>query len=307
MIQKQWTRPASSGQGQIFSQLWAHEQPKAVLLIAHGMAEHSGRYGEFAAFLAQQGWAVFMNDHAGHGRSALVQGHFADRDGWQYVLEDLRALEADARAACPGLPVFLMGHSMGSFLARAYIARWGAGLAGAIVCGTMGANPLLGAARALAAVQAAVLGPQSRGRLIEALSTGSYHKQFKGEASPSAWLSSDEAVCLAFDAAPDCGFTFTAAAYRDLFGGLHAVTGPAWAQQVPKTLPVFVVAGDADPVGANGKGPAQVYGWLQAAGLTDVQLKLYPGMRHEILNEKDRRQVFGDLAAWLHARLPAAV
>ena len=301
----EWTSPAHSGEGEIFSRLWAADEPAAVLLIAHGMAEHSGRYADFAAFLTENGFAVFMNDHAGHGRSAVVQGYFAAENGWDHVLGDLRRLEADARAKYPGLPVFFMGHSMGSFLARDYIARWGDGLAGAVICGTMGANPLLGFARGLASAQAAVKGPKSPAKLIEALSTGGYHKQFPGE-GPSAWLAADKSVQDAFDADPDCGFTFTAAAYRDMFGGLAAVTGPAWAAKVPKGLPVLVIAGDRDPVGANGKGPIQVYGWLKAAGLADVALKLYPGMRHEVLNEAGKAQVYEDVLNFLRARLPAA-
>ena len=152
MKSSEWTSPAHSGEGEIFSRLWAHEEPKAVLLLVHGMAEHSARYADFGSFLAQHGFAVFMNDHAGHGRSAVVQGHFADHDGWEHVLADLHRLETDARAKYPGLPVFIFGHSMGSFLTREYIARWGDGLAAAVICGTMGANPLLGFARALAGV-----------------------------------------------------------------------------------------------------------------------------------------------------------
>ena len=174
MKSSEWTSPAHSGEGEIFSRLWAHEEPKAVLLLVHGMAEHSARYADFGSFLAENGFAVFMNDHAGHGRSAVVQGHFADHDGWEHVLADLHRLEADARTKYPGLPVFIFGHSMGSFLTREYIARWGGGLSAAVVCGTMGANPLLGFARALASLQAAVKGPKSPGKLIESLSTGGY-------------------------------------------------------------------------------------------------------------------------------------
>ena len=195
MKSSEWTSPAHSGEGEIFSRLWAHEEPKAVLLLVHGMAEHSARYADFGSFLAQHGFAVFMNDHAGHGRSAVVQGHFADHDGWEHVLADLHRLETDARAKYPGLPVFIFGHSMGSFLTREYIARWGDGLAAAVICGTMGANPLLGFARALASLQAAVKGPKSPGKLIESLSTGGYHKQFPGE-GPSAWPSFTATLAL---------------------------------------------------------------------------------------------------------------
>lgn len=304
MTQSEWTSPAHSGEGRIYSRMWAPQQPRAVLLLVHGMAEHSGRYAPFARFLAENGFAVFMNDHAGHGRSAVVQGYFAEKDGWDHVLGDLERLEADARARYPGLPVGIFGHSMGSFLTREYIARHGGRLYAAVVCGTMGKNPLLGFARALAGVQTAVKGPRSPAKLIDSLSTGGYHRLFPGEGR-SAWLCTDKAVQEAFDADPDCGFVFTASAYRDMFGGLAAITGPAWAAKVPKDLPVLVIAGDKDPVGDCGKGPTQVYGWLKAAGL-EAELKLYPGMRHEILNEPGRARVYEDVLGFLQGALPAA-
>ena len=280
---------------------------KGVLQIAHGMVEYIDRYDAFARYLCERGFVVVGNDHLGHGDSVKSPddwGYFGDTKGFEHVLGDIHKIRRQFRKKYPDVPYFLMGHSMGSFLTREYIARWGGGLAAAVVCGTMGANPLLGFARALAGLQAAVKGPKSPGKLIESLSTGGYHKQFPGE-GPSAWLAADRSVQEAFDADPDCGFTFTAATYRDMFGGLAAVTGPSWAARVPKSLPVFVIAGDRDPVGANGKGPTQVYQWLKDAGL-DVRLKLYPGMRHEILNEAGRAEVYEDVLQFLRAHLPAA-
>ena len=301
---KDWRRPAASGQGEIFSRLWAPEAPKAVLMIAHGMAEHSARYDEFATWLAGQDWAVCMNDHAGHGRSAIVKGHFADENGWEYVLGDLHALLGEVSAMYQGLPLFLMGHSMGTFMASSDVARWGESLTAAIFCGTMGENPALGFARLLANLQIKFRGPKSRGRLIDKLSTGSYYKKIRNPVNKSAWLSTDEANCVAYEADPDCGFEFTAAGYRDLFTGLAEVNGPAWPGRVPKNLPVFVVAGGEDPVGSYGKGPTQVAEKLRAAGVRDVTLKLYPGKRHELLNETNKAEVYADLRDWLDTKLP---
>lgn len=301
---KEWFRPASSGWGQIFSRSWVDAQPKAVLAVAHGMAEHSGRYDHFARFMAENGFAVYMNDHAGHGRSAQIKGHFADKNGWECVVKDLNALLDQAVEAHPGLPVFLMGHSMGSFLARSFLIRYGQRLAGCVLCGTMGRNPGAAAGKALACAQERLMGPRSTGRKLNALATGSYNRRIENPVNSSAWLSTDEAVCRAFEADPLSNFPFTAAGYRDLFTGLAEISSLDWAKKVPHGLPVFLIAGDQDPVGSYGAGPRQVAGWLREVGVRSVQLKLYPGMRHEVLNERGKDQVYSDVLNWLNGQMP---
>lgn len=300
---KEWFRPASSGWGQIFSRSWTDTDPKAVIVIAHGMAEHSGRYDHFARFLCENGFAVYMNDHAGHGRSAQIKGHFADKDGWECVVKDLNALTDQAVERHPGLPVFLMGHSMGSFLSRSFIVRYGGRLAGCVICGTMGANPGVPVGRAVAAAQIRLMGPRSSGRRISRLTSAGYNKRIENPVNSSAWLSTDDAVCKAFEADPLSNFPFTAAGYRDLFTGLSEISSPEWAQKVPKDLPVFLIAGDQDPVGNYGEGPKQVAGWLRAAGVHNVQLKLYTGMRHEVLNEIGKEEVYQDVLGWLEGNM----
>lgn len=308
---QEWTRPASGGSGEIFSRSWegvlpeGGEASRAVVVIAHGMAEHSARYDAFGTFLAEHGFAVYMNDHAGHGRSAQIQGHFADENGWENVVEDLNALMDQAAKAHPGLPLFLMGHSMGSFLSRSFLVRHGERLAGCILCGTMGRNPGVGFGRALSALQCRVLGPRSRGKLLDQLATGGYNKGIENPVNKFAWLSTVDQVCREYAADENCGFAFTAAGYHDLFTGLSQVSSPQWAQRVPKGLPLFLVAGDRDPVGNYGKGVRQVADALKEAGCREVELKLYPGKRHELLNESNREEVFADLLRWLESRLPA--
>lgn len=299
----EWFRPAASGWGRIFSRSWTGEKPRAVLVIAHGMAEHSGRYDPFARFLAENGIAVYMNDHAGHGRSAQIKGHFADENGWDCVVRDLAALMDQAEAQNPQLPLFLMGHSMGSFLARSFLVRYGQRLAGCVLCGTMGRNPGAPVGRALAAAQIRIMGPRSGGKRLNALATGTYNKGIDNPVNSSAWLSTDDQVCRAFEADSLCNFPFTAAGYRDLFTGLEEISSLQWAQRVPKKLPVFLIAGDRDPVGNYGKGPRQVGNWLLEAGVEDVQVKLYPGMRHEVLNEKGKEEVYGDVLNWLDRQM----
>lgn len=300
---KEWTRPASSGEGEIFSRSWTGEFPRAVIQLVHGMAEHSGRYDHFARFLAANGFAVCANDHAGHGMSARQQGYFAARNGWEHVVQDLNALMDEAAGEHPGLPLFLLGHSMGSFLSRSYLARYGERLSGCILCGTMGENPGIRAGKALAAMQCRLRGPKSAGRLLDKIATGSYNSRIKNPVNSAAWLSTVDQVCLDFAADAMCGFPFTASGYYDLFTGLAEITSPQWAARVPQNLPIFLVAGEEDPVGSYGEGPKQVASWLREAGVKQVSLKLYPGMRHEILNEKDKEQVYADLLGWLQGLL----
>ncbi len=307
IAKKEWTRKACGEEGEIFSRSWIDEEtlPKAVLVIAHGMSEHSARYDHFASFLAQNGYAVYMNDHAGHGRSAEAggHGHFADKNGWENVVGDLNSLMDEAAENHPGLPLFLMGHSMGSFLSRSFLTRYGKRLSGCVLCGTMGKNSGVGPGKLLASLQCRVKGPRSRGKLIDNLAFGSYNKRIENPVNKFAWLSENEENCRAYDADPLCGFEFTAAGYRDLFTGIQEISSPRWAAAVPKELPIYLVAGEEDPVGNYGVGPRQVADALQAAGVKSVKLTLYPHMRHEILNETGKDQPWNDILSWLDARL----
>lgn len=301
---KEWFRPASSGWGMVFSRSWQEEAPKAVIVIAHGMAEHSARYDHFARYLAENGFAVYMNDHPGHGHSAQIKGHFADEDGWEHTVRDLNALMDEALKAHPDLPAFLMGHSMGSFLTRSFLIRYGQRLTGSVICGTMGNNPGVALGRAMASAQCKLMGPRSSGKTISKLVSSDYNKRIENPVNGSAWLSRDDEVCKKFQADPLCDFPFTAAGYRDLFTGLCEITSPQWAEQVPKELPIFLIAGDQDPVGNYGEGPVQVADALKKAGVRDVQCKIYPGMRHEVLNEIGKEEVYSDVLNWLNAKVP---
>ena len=304
ILRKEWTRKACGEPGRIFSRSWVREEapPKAVLVIAHGMAEHSARYDHFASFLAERGYAVYMNDHAGHGRSAQINGHFADRNGWENVVNDLNALMDEAQKEHPGLPLFLMGHSMGSFLSRSFLIRYGERLSGCILCGTMGQNPGVKPGKALAELQCKLRGPRSRGNFIDKLAFGAYNKRIKNPVNKCAWLSTDEENCKAYAADKMCGFAFTAAGYRDLVPGLLEVSSPQWASAVPKELPIYLVAGTDDPVGNYGVGPRQVADALREAGVKNVELTLYLGMRHELLNETEKQKVYDDILHWLETR-----
>lgn len=304
IIRKEFTIPSKTGTTNIFARCWIPESgAKAVFQIVHGMAEHGERYEDFAAYLCQKGFAVLVDDHAGHGKSVKSDddlGYFGDEGGWDAFVEDEKALTELAKKEFPDIPIIFFGHSMGSFIAREYVRRYGSDEAvkGAIICGTSGKNPAAAIAIGMAGMIAKLKGSRHRSEFINKIAFGPYNNKIKNPKTPFDWLTTDEAIVDKYIADKYCGFLFTAAGYKDLFTILNTVSGKDWYAGVPKDLPLLVVAGEEDPVGSYGKGVKEVYNNLKAEGCADVTLKLYPAMRHEILNEKERATVYEDIAAW---------
>lgn len=303
MITKEYSFPSVTGLSDIYAKSWApaNGRVKAVFQILHGMAEHIARYEPFASYLCSQGFAVFANDHIGHGKSAADMeslGYFGEEGGWKAFARDAKQLTELAREEYPGVPVILFGHSMGSFVARYYTERYGHEIDGAIYCGTSGENPAAGVAVGLATFVAKRKGNHYRSEFINRLAFGAYNKKCASPRTAFDWLTKEQAIVDRYVQDPYCGFLFTAAGYRDLFSVLHHVSTPNWYRKVPAQLPILLVSGEMDPVGAYGKGVRQVYRDLKQTGHSGVVLKLYPEDRHEILNETDREVVFADIAAW---------
>ena len=292
---------SATGQGELYVRVWEPEnQPKAVLQIVHGMAEHIERYDRFARYLSQNSILVVGADNASHGKSISkdgIRGYFGAEHGWNSLIQDIQSVHSIIKQSYCGLPCILFGHSMGSFLARSYAARHGDDLDGFIFCGTAGKNPALPVAKLLARSEIRKNGASTPSRLLDKLSFGAYNNAFKPNRTPFDWLSRDEAEVDKYVDDPACGFVFTAAGFRDLFDGLGEVSGPQWARRVPKR-PILLIAGDADPVGANGKGVKQVEAWLVQSGHR-VKCILYPGARHELLNETNREQVSDDVRLFI--------
>ena len=306
---KEFTIPSATGVADIFVRAWyPDEGPKAIFQIVHGMAEHGERYEDMASFLCSKGFVVAVHDHAGHGKSinsADDLGYFGEKDGWNALVEDVRSVTELLKKEYPGLPVIFFGHSMGSFIGREYIRRYGTdeAIKGAIICGTSGKNPAAAIAIRLADTVAKTKGSKYKSEFINKLAFGTYNKKIAVPDTEFDWLSTDQNQVYKYVADKYCGFLFTAAGFRDLFSILNVVSGKDWYNAVNKKLPILLTAGEEDPVGAYGKGVKQVYNGLKEAGVKDVTLKLYPGMRHEIHNEKENKKVYEDFAAWALSKL----
>lgn len=282
--------------------------PKAILQISHGMCEYLERYEDFISYLCGRGFLVCGSDHLGHGRLARASGdlgYFAPEDGWKLLPADLHTLTCLMKKRYPGLAYFLLGHSMGSFVARCYLARYGGELDAAVIMGTSGGNPFAGLGILLAELEIRLHGGHYRSPLLNRLSMGGNNRRFKEEHDQNSWLTKDVEVRARYAANPLCSFVFTASGFRDLFSLLKAVSAPEWAGQVPKDLPILLVSGEDDPIGGDGKGVRRVYDRLKAAGVREVTLRLFPDDRHEILNETDREQVYREIGDYLESRLPA--
>lgn len=281
--------------------------PRAVLQITHGMCEFIERYEDFAAYLCEHGFVVTGNDHLGHGGSVTSPeafGYFAEGDANAVVLADVHTLTTITKEAYPGLPYFLLGHSMGSFYARQYLGTYGDELTGAIVMGT-GCQPqaLVRAGKLITSLLAVFKGWRHRSRFVDNMAFGSYNKRFEPSRTPKDWLTKDTAIVDAYLADERCTFVFTLNAYHAMFSGIDRLYGKALLAAMPKDLPVLFTAGEDDPVGDFGAGVKRAAAMFRECGMTNVQEKLYPGDRHEILNETDRAQVYADMLAWLEEHL----
>lgn len=281
--------------------------PRAILQISHGMCEYIDRYADFAAFMAKNGFVVCGNDHLGHGQTSSgengIDGYFADKDGGEYILKDLYTMNSLARKAYPGLPVILLGHSMGSFFAREYAVRYPETLYALIISGTGGPNPLAGLGMLLSDIVCKVKGTKFRSDLLQNMAFGQYLKRIESPKTQSDWITRDEKIVDKYVSDPKCTFIFTASAFHELLWILKKVNRPQWAHSFNKDLPTILISGDADPVGNYGKGVETVYEALKSAGVKDVEIKLYPDARHEVLNEINRSEVYQDVLTWCNAHL----
>lgn len=305
-----FSHPVSDGKS-IYVRLWLPEgEPKALILMAHGMAEHGARYERFAQVLAKAGYALFMPDHRGHGKTAETPeelGYFADAQGFRRVIDDLHEVGEDARKRYPGRPLFLFGHSLGSLLSQGYISVYGEGLAGCALSGTSGplAPALATAGKTVAAFGCRFKGRRALGKLADKMSFGAFNDAFKPNRTAFDWLSRDEAEVDKYIDDPYCGFVCRYGFFLDLLEGLTEYQSPAAQRRIPKDLPILMAAGAMDPVGGASGSVTALAATYRRIGIKDVEDRLYPEARHEILNETNRDEVMADFLAWFERQYAA--
>ena len=294
--------PSANGSTELAAYRTETNQPQALVQISHGMCEYFLRYEGFAEYLSENGILVFGHDHLGHGNSAADPkdlGFTVAGGGADALVEDVHALSLRMQEEYPSLPLVLFGHSMGSFIARDVIEKYGKDYTAAIICGTGGPNTPAGAGKILAKLLMLLFGERHRSKLLRSIAFMGYNKKFGKECDKNAWLTRDGAVVETYNADPFCAYMFTLRAYHDLFTLVARVNRRDWASAIPKDLPLLLISGAEDPVGAWGKGVRLVEKALQTADLSDMTTRLYPEMRHEILNEIDKETVWKEILEWI--------
>ncbi|WP_341906860.1 alpha/beta hydrolase [Fluviicola taffensis] len=285
-----------------YSLFQAEEKPvKATVLILHGMQEHSGRYTDFARFLAESGYAVLTYDHAGHGKTAASKSHhgyFHANNAAKRVVDDAEKIAEILEQEFPNIPHFVIGHSMGSFITRCLLQQASHKFDGAIIVGTGGKQFIAPIARFVFSILNS-LAPQKRSKKLNRFFNNLNNKQFKGDTSETRWLSVNKANQIAFVKDELCGIPFTNNGFHTLLTLNVKSTKNDWADKISRELPFLFVSGAEDPIGDFGKGVTQTVENMQKEGFSKTRLLLYPKMRHEILNEDIKQVVFEDIRNWL--------
>lgn len=286
----------------IFYRVWFPEgNVRGVVQISHGMCEYIGRYSEFAQFFVQHGFVVCGNDHLGHGGSTANDeelGYFAAEKGWQKAVCDLHRLTKIMKKNYPDVPYFLVGHSMGSFIARAYCTKFGYELDGAVFCGTSGGMDGLSALIAFVEAQEKLFGGRYRSKFVNHLAFGAYNRKIHSPKTSYDWISRDTDIVDKYNADKKCTFTFTLNGFENLMKVLWFVSQDKWFSTFRKDLPVLLIAGDKDPVGSYGKGVVSVYNKMLDYHCT-ADCIIYPEARHELFNETNRGEVYLDVLDFL--------
>lgn len=281
--------------------------PRAVVQIVHGIAEHIERYDDFMRFLADNDIVAVGDDHLGHGKSVTEQGDlgfFNEVNGWDYAVMDEERLHDIMAEEYAGIPYIFFGHSMGSFLTRTLIIKHPEKYDAAIISGTgHQSKALVYAGGLLAEMTVKLKGARADGKQLNDVAFGTYLKHIDNPRTPFDWLTRDEQIVDKYIADPMCGFVCTASLYRDMMGGVKFVTTQKNIDLMDKTKPVYFMSGAEDPVGDYGVGVDRAYKAFCKAGLHDVSMKLYPGGRHEMLNETNREEVYRDILNWINEKI----
>lgn len=299
---------SSTGKNKIHARMCVPDaEPRAIVQIIHGIAEYIDRYDEFMSFLADNGIIAVGTDHLGHGKSIESEeqtGFFAYDNGWDYVVRDEEVLRLAMHENYPELPIIVFGHSMGSFMARTLLIRYPDAFNAAIISGTgnQGAA-LVNGGLFMGNLVTGLKGAHHYSKFLNNLAFGSYNKIYDNPKTEYDWLSRDEANVQKYIDDPLCGFIPSCSLFRDMMTGVKFITNKKNLTAMNKDMPVYFMSGDMDPVGECGKGVQKAYNNFLEAGMKDVSIKLYPGGRHEMLNEINKDEVYTDILAWLGSKI----
>ena len=299
---------SSTGKNKIHARMCVPDaEPRAIVQIIHGIAEYIDRYDEFMSFLADNGIIAVGTDHLGHGKSIESEeqtGFFAYDNGWDYVVRDEEVLRLAMHENYPELPIIVFGHSMGSFMARTLLIRYPDAFNAAIISGTgnQGAA-LVNGGLFMGNLVTGLKGAHHYSKFLNNLAFGSYNKIYDNPKTEYDWLSRDEANVQKYIDDPLCGFIPSCSLFRDMMTGVKFITNKKNLTAMNKDMPVYFISGDMDPVGECGKGVQKAYNNFLEAGMKDVSIKLYPGGRHEMLNEINKDEVYTDILAWLDSKI----
>ena len=299
---------SSTGKNKIHARMCVPDaEPRAIVQIIHGIAEYISRYDEFMSFLADNGIIAVGTDHLGHGKSIESEeqtGFFAYDNGWDYVVRDEEVLRLAMHENYPELPIIVFGHSMGSFMTRTLLNRYPDAFNAAIISGTgnQGAA-LVNGGLFMGNLVTGLWGAHHYSKFLNNLAFGSYNKIYENPKTEYDWLSRDEANVQKYIDDPLCGFIPSCSLFRDMMTGVKFITNKKNLTAMNKDMPVYFMSGDMDPVGECGKGVQKAYNNFLEAGMKDVSIKLYPGGRHEMLNEINKDEVYADILAWLNSKI----
>ncbi|HBF4993557.1 TPA: lysophospholipase [Clostridioides difficile] len=292
----------------IYTYKWEDEnikKPKAVIQIAHGMAETAQRYETFAKVLTKNGYIVYINDHRGHGKTAKIienVGHLAEKEGFRCLVEDMYTLTNIIKKENEDLPIYLFGHSMGSFASQRYIMDYSNNLSGLILCGSNGKQGIiLNLAHLIINREIKKYGRRSKSNKINNLIFGG--EIIRNEKTKFDWLSRDKEQVEKYINDPFCGVVCSCGFFYDLVQGLKEIEDKENLKKVPLDIPIYIISGDKDPIGKNGKGVLRLRDRYIKLGVKDVTCKLYKDGRHELLNEINREEVFEDIICWLNNKI----
>lgn len=313
MKKEEFMYDSRDGATKIHAVAWIPDAPPVCILqIVHGMAEYIDRYDRFAQRMGKEGILVVGEDHLGHGLSVTGKngetdhplGYFCRRDAATVVVRDVHRLKKTMQERYPGVPYLIMGHSMGSFITRNYLCRYGSGIDGAVIMGTgMQPRGMVKTAKVVAKLLGGLQGQKHVSRFMDKLAFGGYNKRIAEPKTAMDWLSRDEDEVRRYLEDPLCGFTFTLNGFATLFELIDRLYERENLSKMPVNLPVLFVAGDADPVGSYGAAVREVAESFRGLGMEQVECRLYPGMRHELVNETGREAVEEDILNWIKNRL----